>query len=215
MQCKLCESEDVAVFFNDRARMYIHCATCGLIFVPDEDHVSVDEERERYTLHDNTMHNHGYVTYLNDVVCVLQQIKAAPVSVLDFGCGQNAILTNIICEHGYLCDPYDPLFGKELPSLSSIYDVVILCEVIEHFRGLKSEIHLIDRLLKHSGNIIIRTQLYKNLQTFKSWWYRQDCTHINFFSFKTIEYLSMLFNGKVKETRYRDIFVVSRVCNVQ
>jgi hypothetical protein len=162
-------------------------------------------------MHDNSESNSGYVRFLNAVAETAISYTPENGSILDFGCGKNAVLAGILSKKGVQSDSYDPLFGYYIDFSEKKYDTIILCEVIEHIRNLHDEISLIQKLLKLDSNVIIRTQQHPSLELFPQWWYRQDSTHINFFSDRALEYLAALINRACVHTQYKDIFVLTPV----
>jgi hypothetical protein len=187
-------------------RRFFLCPACGLISVPAEDHLGADEERSRYALHDNDADNDGYNRYLGELVQVI--INRGPAeAVLDFGCGRSAVLTGLLNVRGYCCTAYDPLYGIGADAVAATYDRVILSEVIEHVRDLPGEIALLGRVARRSGEIVVRTKLYPSVGGFAGWWYKNDTTHINFFSHDAMEVLAERLGRRV-EIVAPDIFVL-------
>jgi hypothetical protein len=176
--------------------------------VPECGHVGIEEEKKRYALHENSPGHEGYCHFLNDLVSVV--IKQAPVPgrILDYGSGKNAVLTRLLREKGFDCTAYDPLYriGKE--ALSKTYDTVVLCEVIEHLRDLKKELASIKNTAGKSGKIFIRTQLYPSLENFAGWWYKNDITHVNFFSRQAISKFAAKLGRKNVLSCGKDIFLL-------
>jgi hypothetical protein len=158
-------------------------------------------------MHDNTESNTGYVKYLESVANIADSVTPSDGLILDFGCGKNAVLVKTLRRLGRLCDCWDPLFNYRIDFTDKHYDTIILCEVIEHLRELQTEIHLVRRLLNPHAYIIIRTQLYSSLDSFPRWWYRQDSTHINFFSNTTMSFLATVLGMHCTNTDYNDIFI--------
>ena len=208
MKCPLCESQYNVLFSSDNKRDYFHCMDCRLIFVPQKDFISLEEEKERYRLHNNTLDNQDYVTYLRSVADELRRIPVINPVVLDFGSGEQSVLSVILQELGIDCTAYDPLYALT-PSLpEQNFDIVILCEVIEHVRDIQKEVAFIKRVLKPEGYIVIRTELYREQEDFKQWWYTKDSTHVNFFSVPAIQKLSMLLRKKVYYTNEKNVVIM-------
>lgn len=203
MNCRLCNSGHCKKFFSDERRSYYYChQVCGLIFVPAEGHVTVEEEKKRYNLHKNSPTHEGYLRFLNELVSVV--VGQTPVSgrILDYGSGPDAVLTGLLRKRGYDCTAYDPLYAIGTDALSKKYDAVILCEVVEHFRDMKEEIANINKVLTADAVVMIRTQLYPSVEDFGGWWYKNDITHINFFGSSTINTLAhMLGREKARPVK--------------
>lgn len=208
MKCKLCKNDSAEPLINNSKRTYLHCINCGLIFVPEEYWIDNEEEKKRYLLHNNSRKNLGYVKYLNQIVDIVKNIKQENKNILDFGSGKEAVLTDLLVDQGFECSAYDPLFGINLKNQNQQYDIVILCEVIEHLRDVLKELNFINSLLKKNGVLIIRTQLYPSIDTIENWWYTQDKTHINFFSKKSIDTAAQLLRRKRIDMLNEDIFTI-------
>lgn len=234
--CRLCGSYGLSLIrhanqHKPRKRPFYLCSNCGLISVPAEYHLSVGDELTRYGLHDNNLSNQGYVRFLTEIAEIavgvatgmprtglsMSNPKNPPITLLDFGCGKEAVLCRLLGHRGIVCYPYDPLYGLPLPDAVTGYDIIVACEVVEHLRDIAGELRLIGRLLPDDGTLIIRTQLYDSagidtdsgdMPAFQDWWYTQDPTHINFFNRKSLSWLASAINKRVEETEQRDIFVL-------
>ncbi len=180
-----------------------------MISVPPRYWVDEEQERRRYDLHDNTLSNDGYVRYLTQVVSETEKLKLTDPHILDFGSGPNAVLTTLLKEKGYRAEAYDPLFGLELEKKQK-FDLVIMCEVIEHLRDIRSELELVIGVLCPYGKLLLRTQPYPSLERFSGWWYAQDPTHINFFSEKSLRKVASILGMELVGTAVKDIFVLRR-----
>jgi hypothetical protein len=208
MNCPLGDSAGCNELFSDGVRSYHYCEKCGLLFVPESGYVSFEAEKERYDLHRNNPDHEGYVQFLNELVSVITRHCSSTCRILDYGSGKEAVLTRLLKERGYDCTAYDPLYNIGNDQKAATYGAVILCEVVEHLRDLKKEIENIKNTAGKSGKIIIRTQSYPSLEGFAGWWYKNDRTHVNFFSARTIVKLGALL-GREKVMPYGpDIFVL-------
>jgi hypothetical protein len=208
MNCRLCDSPDCRNLLFLKRRDYYFCGVCGLIFVPASQQVPVEEERRRYDLHDNSPDHEGYRTFLNEVADLVVQRIDRSGRILDFGCGRHAVLTSILRERGFDCTAFDPLYGIGMEVLSDRYDTVVLCEVIEHMREVKNELRTIKELLNPCGTLVIQTRLYTSLESFDSWWYKNDITHINFFGRTTIDFIAREFGYELGECGTKDTIVL-------
>jgi Methyltransferase domain len=208
MNCRLCGSENCAEILQDNRRRYYRCPSCGLVFVPADDHVPLEKEIKRYDLHDNGPGHKGYLDYLQTLVSMVEELCVKSARILDYGCGRNAVLTGLLTGKGYDCTPYDPLYAIGPGALDRCYDVIILCEVIEHLRDLQKEMALLKKAAGEKGTIVIRTQMSPPQDEFPSWWYKNDCTHVNFFCPAAILVLAALLGRKSVEQKANDIFVL-------
>ncbi len=208
MICRICLNHSSKIDVPVQRRKFCYCDNCGLIFVPEENWVSVEEEKERYEKHNNTPENKGYVKYLGQVAEIVGKLKKTSPRILDFGSGKSAVLTGILKEHGLDCTAYDPLFDINTDIDGQLYDIIILCEVIEHLRNITDELARIKKLLKADGTLIIRTRLYPSKAKIAEWWYGQDKTHINFFSRRTIDEVARKLERFKITSEAEDIFII-------
>ena len=175
-------------------RNYFRCPECDLIFVPDEFHLSPVDEEARYLLHNNTLSNEGYVNMFMEKIKLIHQYCPGISSVLDYGCGNEHILAELLQREAYECDCYDLYFHPGFPVRS--YDLVISTEVFEHFRNVRNELIKILPLLRTGGFLAIMTSFHDPIEDFENWWYHSDPTHICFFSTKTFDWISKQFGFK-------------------
>jgi SAM-dependent methyltransferase len=178
-----------------------------LVFVPSEFWLSEDDERARYAHHDNSPAHEGYVKVLGQVGQVVEGLGVGQAHVLDFGSGDNAVLADILRQRGFDCEAYDPLYGKGQAALGSRYDVVVVCEVIEHLRDLRDEIKTLRDCLSPGGRVVVRTQCYLSVADVATWWYARDATHLNFFAERTLSFAADLCGLRCQRTNEPDIFV--------
>ena len=209
MRCLLCGDPNPHFLTRDKSRDYHHCTKCDFVFVPQEQYVSLEEEKKRYLLHDNSPGNKGYVRYLEEVVSIVSdELDGSNAKVLDFGAGEQAVLTGLLRHKSIRCTPYDPLFAIGSETLNEQYDGIVLCEVIEHLRGIRDQLEMIRKLTTQSASLVIRTQPYPSLDTFTDWWYTKDPTHINYFSKKSLGFVAGYLDRNLVMSRYEDIFIL-------
>jgi hypothetical protein len=178
-----------------------------LVFVPRKFWLGADEERARYAHHDNSPSNAGYVKFLGQVADVVAEIGSGRARVLDFGSGDRAVLAEILRQRGFDCVAYDPLYSTDRSALRERYDVVVLCEVIEHLRDLRAEMLSLRECLIPGGHVVVRTQCYPSVAGVTSWWYARDATHLNFFAERTLECAARLCGLRGLRKAEPDIFV--------
>jgi len=205
--CKLCLATAITPAGRNKHREFFHCPACGLVFVPSKLWLSEDEERARYAHHDNSPSNEGYVKFLGQVAGVVAELARGQARVLDFGSGKNAVLADLLRQRGFGCVAYDPLYGKGQAALGNRYDVVVVCEVIEHLRDLRGELGKLEDCLSPGGNIVVRTQCYPSVAEVATWWYARDATHLNFFAERTLGFAAGLCGLRCLPTSKPDIFV--------
>ncbi len=214
-KCILCNSEAVTPLKFSKSTgkagnsRFMRCRVCDLIFVPENSHLSPEEEAARYMFHQNTLLNEGYVGMFLEKISLIHQYCHGVNSVLDYGCGPEPVLAELLRRDGYKCDIYDPYFFPEFPECT--YDLVISTEVFEHFRNVKSEIYNINSLLNPGGYVAVMTSLHDSVENFEMWWYITDPTHICFFGLKTFELISKKFGFKIVYTNRKNFIILRAV----
>ncbi len=63
-RCPLCHAQESALYHQDRRRDYYQCATCALVFVPSEQHLTAAAEKAEYDQHQNSPQDTGYRRFL-------------------------------------------------------------------------------------------------------------------------------------------------------
>jgi hypothetical protein len=184
IECKLCQVPGCSRIPSCRRRTFLHCSACGLVFVPASEWLTIEAERARYDHHDNTRMNPGYLRFLDEVVAQVEALQVGTASILDYGCGGQAVLTGLLRDKGMSCIGYDPIYGRD--QLGGPHALVILCEVIEHLRDLRGELARVGRLLGPGGRVLLRTRLHPGIAAMADWWYARDATHINFIGEETL-----------------------------
>jgi SAM-dependent methyltransferase len=209
IRCKLCQATSCLHIGQQARRTFIHCPACGLVFVPESEYLTVEGERSRYDRHDNTPSNLGYRRFLSEVADSVVGLGLGEGTVLDFGAGKHAVLTQLLRERGLRARDYDPLYGRGDDALEERYDLVVLCEVIEHLRDLRSELASLRECLRPAGRVLLRTQIYPAVELIADWWYSRDPTHLNFFGEATMDTVAALL-GKTTVTRLAaDLFLIA------
>lgn len=182
LHCPLCCSEESVAFFEDRHRLYRRCEHCALVFVPSKFYLSEQAERAEYDLHQNDIYDAGYRTFLNRLVePLLARLKPASQG-LDFGCGPGPALAVMLKEVGHTVSLYDVFYEPDTAVLSSSYDFICATEVVEHLHQPGEQLAKLWRLLRPQGHLGIMTKLVKGQAAFASWHYKNDLTHVCFFS---------------------------------
>jgi Methyltransferase domain len=200
--CPLCSSESTSHMFKDDRknliRDYFNCKICDLIFVDEKDQISIENERARYDTHKNSMENSGYVRFLSRLMNpMLEKIKPGD-SGLDFGSGPGPTLSLMFKKHGYSVNLYDPFYAPDRSTLNKKYEFIVSSEVFEHLNNPHKEIILLWSILKPGGILGVMTQLSKSVKSFPNWYYKNDDTHISFFSHKTFEWIAKKLDAKLK-----------------
>ncbi|MBO8136956.1 MAG: class I SAM-dependent methyltransferase [Desulfotomaculum sp.] len=205
--CWLCGS--ISETINDvKSPIYYHCPVCDLIFIDDEYILSPREEKKRYTLHENTRENQGYVKFLTGFIneAVKPYMKNIKTG-LDFGCGPGPVLSQLLTEMGIIMEYYDPYFYPGVYFSYKKYDLITCTEVLEHVRKPREVINFFQEHLNSRGILAVMT-LFHNNNNFKKWWYRLDPTHICFYSPRTFHWIAKKYNLEIKYINDKNICVM-------
>ena len=187
MNCPLCNTHNSNAF-PANGKTYYSCSNCGLVYMDGNDHLSNDDEKKRYSFHQNDINNTGYVNFLNRIIEPAMDFLSKDMHGIDYGCGPNPVLAQIIENKGIRCDHYDPFFFPEIDTERK-YDFIFATECFEHFFSPATELQQICNILKPNGILGIMTEIMDENTDFGSWYYKNDPTHVCFFNRKSLEYI--------------------------
>ncbi|MCH2181226.1 MAG: class I SAM-dependent methyltransferase [Mariniblastus sp.] len=206
--CPLCQAAGAILFFEDDWRPYFRCRTCHLVFVPSEFHLSLEAEKAEYDLHQNSPDQIGYRRFLARLHDPVASRLAENSYGLDFGCGPGPTLSVMFREAGHRMEIYDPFYfddPKKLvhdetgsPGNQPPYDFITASEVVEHLRDPAQELNRLWACLKRKGILGIMTKQVLDQASFASWHYKNDRTHICFFSRPTFQWLALQWSTRVE-----------------
>ena len=209
IRCPLCSFSKYSSFFRDKFRKYLRCSVCSLIFVPPEFHVSREKEKARYEEHNNDPNDKGYRDFLSRIVEPIKLHFPNGASGLDFGCGPTPLLANLLKENGFEMEVYDPFYAIDKSVLDREYDLIVSTEVFEHLSKPLVEIQKLLSMVKPEGILAIMTLPFNSSVDFRGWHYKNDATHICFYSIETFDWLSKHLGIPYEQTG-RDIFIFKR-----
>ncbi|OEE71173.1 2-polyprenyl-3-methyl-5-hydroxy-6-metoxy-1,4-benzoquinol methylase [Enterovibrio norvegicus FF-33] len=191
LDCPLCQSTHVVDFEQDKRRRYFRCEPCSLVFADPASRLSPKEEEAVYQQHENEISDEGYRRFLGRLADpLLEKLGSAPLEGLDFGCGPGPALAAMLEEAGHKMVLYDPYFMPDHSVLGTTYDFVTCTEAIEHFYMPHKEWGQLLSLVKPGGWLAIMTKLVIDVDAFKHWHYKNDPTHVSFFSRETFCFLA-------------------------
>ena len=185
LHCPLCEGQIVEPFHEDRRREYMRCSRCALVFVPPHFYLDRSAERAEYDLHRNDLGDPGYRAFLSRLALPLLACLAPGSSGLDFGCGPGPALAAMLREAGHEVSLYDIFYQADADVFDRTYDFVCATEVVEHLHQPGSEFARLWSLLAPTGVLAIMTKLVRDAEAFAGWHYKNDPTHVCFFSEQT------------------------------
>lgn len=189
-------------------RYFFHCHYCQLLSVSRSSLPNLQDEKDRYLLHQNTEDDEGYVKFLMQVVAPLIDFVPSRTLGLDYGCGPNPVLASKLIELGYQCDFYDPFF---YPNLSDkYYDFITATECFEHFHRPAVEIaHIID-LLNVGGILAVMTETWSSIDQLSNWYYLRDFTHVSVYHHDTMLWLCKSFGMDLIHSDHRRVYIFKK-----
>lgn len=193
VNCLLCQKNQTEIFGFFNNLEFIKCNNCHSVFKNPSGFVAFETEKERYLLHDNDVEDIDYQNFVKPLVDEVLLDFSAEAKTLDFGAGTGPVIAKVLSEKGFDLKLYDPFFHPDRSVLEDRYDVIICCEVMEHFRNPHKEFRLLKKLLLPNGKLYCMTQLLPKVENFSNWNYKNDVTHIFFYSEKTIAWIANQF----------------------
>jgi len=109
---------------------------------------------------------------------------------LDFGSGPGPTLSVMFEEAGHSMELYDPFYAPELKPLQRKYDFVTASEVVEHLHHPRRDLDRLWKCVKPNGLLGIMTKRVTDQKAFSCWHYKNDPTHVSFFSVETFRWLA-------------------------
>ena len=207
--CPLCTAEEVVEYHRDQRRAYLQCSVCQLVFVPEGFHLSNDQEKAEYDLHENDPQDLGYRSFLNRLAKPLLATLQPGSQGLDFGSGPGPCLSLMLEEQGHTVALYDLYYANHPELFESQYDFITATEVVEHLAKPLFELDRLWGMLKPGGQLAIMTKLVASPEKFANWHYKSDPTHISFFSVTTFDYLGQLW-GSAPQFIGADVIIFQR-----
>jgi 2-polyprenyl-3-methyl-5-hydroxy-6-metoxy-1,4-benzoquinol methylase len=165
------------------------------------------QEKSRYEEHDNNVFDPGYRGFVEPIVDAVCDDFTAESKGLDFGAGTGPVISKMLAERGFEIFQYDPFFHPDESLLSFQYDYIVCCEVVEHFHNPHREFRLLRSLLSEGGRLYCKTSLLREEREFDSWHYKDDPTHVFFYSLQSFEFIRDFFGFKSLEV-HRNMVVL-------
>jgi hypothetical protein len=187
--CPLCGAPGPFETIVDvRKRRHRICGRCKLIFVEDPELPSPEAERARYAKHRNTPRDAGYVAFLRQVVVPARPFLNPSMRGLDYGCGHTPTLCGMLAAEGWPCENYDLYFFPDLPE--GPFDFLFATEVVEHFFHPAADWARMASLLRPGGILTAMTAPWTDLESFRTWGYASDETHVCFYHRDTLDWIA-------------------------
>ena len=191
--CPLCNSN--ATQFCDKPKhLFYKCTNCDGIFRPKHTFLSAEAEKKHYEKHNNDVFDERYQAFVSPIVNAVLHDFYPEAKGLDFGSGTGPVIAKMLTDKDFQVQNYDLFFANEPSLLNQKYDYVSCCEVMEHFHHPHQEFELLKRLLLPNGKLYCKTEVFKNLQSFENWYYKDDFTHVFIYQLKTLEWIKSEFS---------------------
>lgn len=188
--CLLCDHLASQFYLDVKGQSYYLCPQCDLRFLDPKRHLSSAQEVARYETHQNFVEDASYQQFMSPMVNLILSSVPPGSEVLDFGCGRAPMLEHLLGPKGYKVRGFDPFFNPDESALHKTYDFIAGVEVFEHLYSPSKEIEMLRSMLKPSGHLGVMTCLVTNEIDFEIWWYRNDPTHVVFYSKKSFDWIA-------------------------
>lgn len=199
-RCPLCGHDQSQLFCRDSKREYHRCEQCALVWVPARSRLSAAAEKAEYDLHDNRPDDPGYRKFLSRLAIPLMERLAPNSRGLDFGCGPGPALAQMLEEAGHKVSLYDHFYFPRSDVLQQRYDFICATEVVEHLHQVGAVLTQLWSLLESGGTLGVMTKLVLDQTAFETWHYKNDPTHVCFFSRVTFDWLAGQLNAELEYT---------------
>jgi SAM-dependent methyltransferase len=184
--------------YSSDQRDYLQCARCDLVFVPQEQLPDPAFELAHYRMHNNSPNDPGYRRFLSRTLKAVVEHLPAPARGLDFGCGPGPALPTMFRELGYEMRQYDPLFCDDASVLDEEFNFVCATEVVEHVHWPHEVYKRLFSRLKPGGCLAVMTKRLSSQAAFARWHYKNDPTHVRFYSDRTMRFVAQMFKREVR-----------------
>lgn len=152
--------------------------------------MSKSDEKAHYDCHQNDSKDKEYQKFVSPIVNSVQKDFKSSHKGLDFGCGKDSAIIFLLRKNGYNIIGYDYYYDNNPKTITKNYDYITCSEVIEHFQNPIAEFKKLYEMLNPGGKLYCMTELFSETMNFDEWYYKNDPTHVFFYSEKTIEWIS-------------------------
>ncbi len=198
MKCPLCNSHKNSTFFQTGSKSYYRCVECLLVFLDDRFWMGPEDEKGVYDHHKNSPLDLGYRKFLSRLYEPLLEKLTTGDTGLDFGSGSGPTLSVMFAEAGYNVDLYDKFYANDLKVFEKKYNFITSTEVFEHLCHPRMELERLLTMLTSNGFLGIMTKLATDKNAFSGWHYKNDPTHICFYSQETFKWIAKTYQLSVE-----------------
>jgi 2-polyprenyl-3-methyl-5-hydroxy-6-metoxy-1,4-benzoquinol methylase len=100
---------------------------------------------------------------------------------------------------GHRVDLYDSFYYPDSRVLADNYDFVSATEVVEHLHQPGPELERLWGLLRGGGVLAVMTKLVLDESAFSRWHYKNDPTHVVFFSQQTWQWWALQKSARLEQ----------------
>ena len=186
------------------------CSNCALVFVLEDKHLDEASEKARYDLHVNSPDDENYKKFLAKVSKPVLKRLSEGAKGLDFGSGPGPTLSLMFEEAGCEMKIYDHFYAKDEKVLENTYDFITSTEVVEHLYRPMAVLNRLWNILNTDGLLCLLTQPYVEQDAFEKWYYKNDPTHVCFFSLETMQWLALKWKAEL-EVISKDVFIFKKI----
>lgn len=185
-------------------RPYYRCSSCEVVHVPSTFFLPPEEEKARYDEHMNDPDDPNYRDFLarlfDPMVKALEFEGGSTMfrKGLDFGSGPGPTLSRMFNERGYDVSLYDPFYAPHESHLQRSWDFITTTETVEHLHAPLMEMDRLWTCLKPGGWLGIMTSTVPADFDFASWHYKNDPTHVVFWTESAFEWLADRWDAELK-----------------
>ncbi len=206
MVCPLCLNVKTKFYLSGADKyqqIYYQCQNCDLVFVTRKTRLSKNQEKQRYNNHNNDEVDVNYKKFLAKLAKPMLSFLKLNSKGLDFGSGDSETLANLFIANNHSCSSFDIFYRNNPKLLNQNYDFVSASEVVEHLNNPNKELKRLASLINRNGYLGIMTTKLVAKEQFANWWYKNDPTHICFYSNKTFNFIATWLSFEIiynKET---------------
>lgn len=197
-RCRLCLGE-TSLYYKETDREFVVCNNCESVQLLPEYFISAKAEEDRYLTHNNDVEDRRYQEFVEPITSRISGNFTSKHIGLDYGCGTGPVAATELGKKGYTVKLYDPFFHPDTAVLETFYDFIICCEVMEHFFEPGQEFSRLSQILNAGGKLYCKTSLFSEEIDFKSWYYKNDPTHVFFYTGKSLEWIRKNMNFSTVE----------------
>jgi rubredoxin len=187
----------IVEYHQDARRKYWQCSLCWLVFVDPTQRLNAQQEKSEYDKHQNCAADMGYRKFLARLCDPLIKMLPASAKGLDFGCGPGPTLSVMLREKSFEVCNYDIFYADDRSLLQARYDFITATEVVEHLFEPGKVINDLWGMIEKGGVLGLMTKLVIDKESFSVWHYKNDLTHVCFFSIETFQYLAQQLNAEL------------------